>query len=92
MLLDIFECETVEEFTELTNGSFSRMVHPEDYPEVRRSIVEQISESDEKMDYVKYRIITKRGSIKYVHDYGRLVHNNTDVDLFYVFIVEQQTP
>lgn len=80
----------VEEFIELTKGSFAGMVHPEDYPEVRRSIIVQISENNRNMDYVKYRILTKKGNIKYVHDYGRLVHNDFDVDLFYVFIVEEQ--
>ncbi len=89
MLLDIFECGTVEEFVELTKGSFSGMVHPEDYPEVRKSIAAQIRENDSNLDFVKYRIITKKGNIKYVHDYGHLVHNDFDVDLFYVFVVEK---
>lgn len=88
MLLDIFECETVDEFVELTGGSFSGMVHPEDYPEVRKSIIAQIRANDTNLDFVKYRIITKNGNIKYVHDYGHLVHNDFDVDLFYVFVVE----
>ena len=90
MLLDIFECETVEEFIELTQGSFAGMVHPEDYPDVRRSIMVQISSSDRNMDFVKYRIVTKKGNVKCVRDYGRLVRNDSDVDLFYVFIVEEQ--
>ena len=89
MLLDIFECETVEEFLELTNGSFSGIVHPEDYEEVRQSIYEQLSVSDKKMDYVRYRIITQKRNVKYVRDYGHLVHIDSDVDLFYVFIVEE---
>jgi len=90
MLLDIFECETVEEFIALTHGSFAGMVHPEDYPDVRRSIMVQVSASDKNMDFVKYRIVTKNGNVKYVRDYGRLVPNDSDVDLFYVFIVEEQ--
>ena len=89
MLLDIFECETVDEFTELTNGSFRGIVHPDDYEEVRKSIYEQISISDKNMDFVRYRIITKTGKIKYVRDYGHLVKMDSDVDLFYVFIVEE---
>ena len=89
MLLDIFECETVDEFTELTNGSFKGIVHPDDYEEVRKSIYEQISISDRNMDFVRYRIITKTGKIKYVRDYGHLVKMDSDVDLFYVFIVEE---
>ena len=90
MLLDIFECGTVEEFSELTKGSFSGMVHPEDYLAVKQSIEAQIRESVSHMDFVKYRIVTKKGDVKYVRDYGRLVHNDNDVDLFYVFLVEEQ--
>ncbi|MBE5927646.1 MAG: EAL domain-containing protein [Lachnospiraceae bacterium] len=90
MLLDIFECKTVDEFTELTNGTFKGIVHPEDYQKVRESIYEQINASDKKMDYVKYRIITKSGKVKYVRDYGHLVHTDSDVDLFYVFVVEEK--
>ena len=88
MMLDIFECETLDEFLELTNGSFSGLVHPEDYQQVRRSIYQQINANDKKMDYVRYRIITKTGKVKFVRDYGHLVHVESDVDLFYVFIVE----
>ena len=89
MLLDIFECETVDEFLELTYGSFRGIVHPDDYEDVRKSIYEQINANDKKMDYVRYRIITRNGKIKYVRDYGHLVQVESDVDLFYVFIVEE---
>lgn len=90
MLLDIFECETLDEFLELTHGSFAGIVHPDDYQEVSRSIVKQINESNANLDFVKYRIITKTGKIKFVRDYGHLVHNENDADLYYVFIVEER--
>jgi EAL domain-containing protein (putative c-di-GMP-specific phosphodiesterase class I) len=89
MMLDIFECNSVDEFVELTKGSFAGIVHPDDYEEVRKSIYEQISTSDNNMDFVRYRIITKNGNIKHVRDYGHLVHGESDVDLFYVFVVEE---
>lgn len=90
MLLDIFECDTLEEFLELTKGSFAGIVHPDDYQEVSRSIVQQISESSANLDFVKYRIITKNGKVKQVRDYGHLVHNDSDADLYYVFLVEER--
>ena len=90
MLLDIFECSTLEEFLELTGGSFQGIVHPDDYQEVSRSIAMQISENSSNLDFVKYRIITKTGKVKYVRDYGHLVHNDSDADLYYVFIVEER--
>ena len=89
MLLDIFECNDLDEFLELTNGSFRGIVHPDDYMQVRKSIYDQISSNEKKMDYVRYRIITKNGKEKYVRDYGHLVNIDSDVDLFYVFIVEE---
>ncbi len=90
MLLEIFECDTLEEFLELTKGSFSGIVHPEDYQEVTRSIAKQINENESNLDFVKYRIITKTGKVKYVRDYGHLVHNDSDADLYYVFLVEER--
>lgn len=89
MLLDMFECKTMDEFLEHTQGSFAGIVHPEDYQEVSRSIARQITESDANLDFVTYRIVTRTGKIKQVRDYGHLVHNENDADLYYVFIVEE---
>ena len=89
MLLEIFDCKTLNEFLELTGGSFKGIVHPEDYQEVSRSIIEQIAKSDSNLDFVKYRIITQKGKVKYVRDYGHLVKNENDADLYYVFLVEE---
>ena len=50
---------------------------------------EQIESNDKKMDFVRYRILTKNGNVKWVRDYGHLVHVESDVDQFYVFIVEE---
>lgn len=87
-LLTIFECDTIEEFTQLTSGSFRGIVHPDDYELVNKSIYQQIGKNDDKMDFVKYRITTKTGKVKYVHDYGHWIHNELDEDMFYVFLVE----
>lgn len=87
-LLTIFECDTLEEFTELTGGTFRGIVHPDDYEMVNNSIYQQIGHRDDKMDFVKYRIKTKNGTIKYVHDYGHWIPNELEDDMFYVFLVE----
>ena len=72
----------------MTGGSFRGMVHPEDYVSVSNSINKQIERSEDNMDFVKYRIITKKGVVKQVRDYGHLVHDAGDTDLYYVFLVE----
>ena len=85
-LLKIYECDTVDEFYELTNNSFKGMVHPKDYRRVEREIYEQI-ESNDDFDYVEYRIITKTGKIKEVRDYGHLIRGEEETEnVFYVFI------
>ncbi len=86
VMLDIFGCRTLEEFKELTGYTFQGLVHPDDLDAVEDSIHTQIGRSDKQLDYVEYRIIRRDGSVRWVDDYGRLVHTESDGDLFYVFI------
>ncbi len=90
-LLSIYGCESLDEFLQLTGSSFRGMVHPEDYPKISKSIKEQVERSDTGMDFVRYRIFTKDGTVKRVRDYGRLIPGRGDVDLYYVFLVEDRT-
>lgn len=84
--LEIFGCETFEEFLEVVNGTFKGLVHPDDYERIAHSIDEQVAESASNLDYVEYRIIRKDGAIRYVDDYGRLVHSEEYGNVYYVFI------
>ena len=83
--LRLFKCGTMEEFRELTGNSFRGIVHPDDLEGVELSIQEQIEQSQDDLDYVEYRIIQKDGSIRWIEDYGHLVHNDDIGDMFYVF-------
>lgn len=85
-LLRIFQCDTMQEFRDLTGNSFKGMVHPEDLESVEKSIKEQISNSKYDLDYVEYRIIRKDGSIRWLEDYGHFVHSDSTGDIFYVFV------
>lgn len=87
-LLSIYECDSLDDFLILTNGSFRGMVHPEDYERITKSIDEQIDNNGTDMDFVTYRIVTKKGNVKHVRDYGKLIRNDADADLYYVFLVE----
>ena len=82
----IFNCDTIEEFRELTGNSFRGVVHPDDLEQVEESIKEQIQQSQYDLDYVEYRIIQKGGGIRWVDDYGHFVHSRYAGDIFYVFI------
>lgn len=85
-MLRIFGCDTREEFRKLTGYTFRGIVHPEDIDKVEASIRAQIADSREDLDYVEYRIIRKDGTVRWVEDYGHVVHTDTYGDLFYVFI------
>lgn len=85
---DIYGCDTVDEFRELTGNSFRGMVHPEDYEKIRSSINEQISQPSNRrsMDYVVYRIIRKDGAVRWVDDYGHFATLPGYGEVYYVFI------
>ena len=85
-LFRIFNCETEEEFRELTGNSFKGVVHPEDLDEVEQSIKDQIAVSKYELDYVEYRIVQKGGEIRWIEDYGHFTHSDLLGDVFYVFV------
>ena len=88
-LLRMFECETEEEFKKLTGNSFKGIVHPEDYERVVNSINQQIANSvNNNFDSVDYRIRTKKGNEFIVHDYGHLVKNEYNEEVYYVFLAK----
>lgn len=86
--LQIYGCETMEEFRELVHNSFQGMVHPEDLARIEWEIHDQISHSDQNMDYIQYRIIRKDGMVRWIDDCGHLETNTIGAGsgLFYVFI------
>ena len=64
----MFGCRDLEEFKELTGYTFRGMLHPDDYEQISSSIVEQIEQNDDNIDYVEYRIIRKDGSVRWVDE------------------------
>lgn len=87
-VLEIYGCNTMEEFRELVNSSFKGMVHKDDLNRVECEIQEQIQESENNMDYIRYRIIRKDGEVRWIDDCGHMEETGSgeDTKLFYVFI------
>ncbi|SCY43550.1 PAS domain S-box-containing protein [Lachnospiraceae bacterium XBB2008] len=85
---DIFGCDTVDEFRELTGNNFKGMIHPDDYDSIQDSIDEQIASPSNRrnIDYVVYRIIRKDGTIRWVDDYGHFATLPGYGEVYYVFI------
>ena len=53
VVCDIYGCDSLEEFKALTGFTFRGMVHPEDYNRISSSIVQQIQQSEDQMDYAE---------------------------------------
>lgn len=87
-VLSIYGCESIWEFRELVNNSFKGMVHPDDFARVDREIEEQLRSSEQKEDYVEYRIIRKDGEIRWVAECAHLDMSEEGNHLFYVFITD----
>ena len=83
---DIFGCENLDEFKELTGYTFKGMLHPDDYRKISDSITEQIDTNEDNMDYVEYRIIRKDGEIRWVDDFGHFTETKNYGGVYYVFI------
>lgn len=90
-LLDLCECQSFEEFSSLTGGTFHGFVYHDDLTRVEESIRRQIAASPYGLDTVDYRITTLGGRIVQVRDIGRLVHDANAGDLFYVVLYDKDT-
>ncbi len=86
-VVDLFECDSVEDFMAHTKGSFRSFVHAEDIDAAEDSIWGQVGKHD-KLDHIYYRIETKSGRLVNVEDFGRLVETSNGRPVFYVFIIE----
>ncbi|MDO5296815.1 MAG: response regulator [bacterium] len=84
--MELFGCQNLEEFSELTGMTFDGMLYHEDYRTIYDSIVEQISFSDKNMDYVEYRIVRRDGTIRWVNDYGHYCETEAYGGIYFVFI------
>ncbi|MCI9463211.1 MAG: GNAT family N-acetyltransferase [Lachnospiraceae bacterium] len=87
-ILRMFNCDTMEQFKELTGNSFRGIVHPDDLETVEQSIVEQIANNKYALDYVEYRIVTRDGEVRWIEDYGHFTHTDSMGDIFYVFAAD----
>ncbi len=86
IVCDIFGCQNLEEFKELTGYTFKGMLYPDDYLINEISIEEQIATSAKQMDHVIYRIVRKDGAIRWIDDYGHYAITKEYGPVYYVFI------
>ena len=87
-IIRLYECDSFEDFLSFTGRSFRGMVHPDDLSKIENEIQAQTMFGEKRHDYVRYQIRTKQGKIRYVEDFGHLLHGKNGQSFFYVFIVD----
>lgn len=85
-LIDIYGCDSIEDFRDLVGNNFRGMVHPDDYDRVDKEIWEQVKATNK--DHVRYRIIRKDGAIRHIEDYGSYIIDPDGTPWFYVTILD----
>ncbi len=86
-VLDLFECDTMEEFMQLTGGSFNGFVYAHELEAITDSIWGQVKE-DDGHTHIFYQVCTKSGTAVGVDGYGKLVRRESERPVFYVFLVK----
>ena len=75
-VIELFGCKTIQELRLYTGNSFRGMVHPEDREKVESEVLSQTFNS------------AKQGEIRYIEDFGHLLHGADGKKIFYVYIVD----
>lgn len=88
-MADLFECDSLEEFTQLVHNSFHGMVVPEELTELTENINHQQQSNDAGFNHILYHITVKGGKRKYVEDYAKRVYiDDLNCFVFFVYIVD----
>ena len=85
-MLHICGCENMEQFNEMTGGTFKGFVYEDDYEKSELAIRDCIDHSENNLDYVEYRIKRYDGSIRWIMDYGHLAYTEKYGNVFCVFV------
>lgn len=87
-LVELFGCDDLEDFLDLTGKSFKRMPLTEDYDSVERNIRILASNKLHKPEPIEYRIATKSGETRFIQHYGRQVETVQYGKIYSVFVYD----
>ena len=87
-VISLYGCSDFQDFLDYVGGCFPGMVYEEDQHKIHNEITAQTMFGEKRHDYVRYRIRTKQGVIRYIEDFGHLLHGGEGKSYFYVFIVD----
>lgn len=86
-LIESFGCDSLEDFLDLTGGSFRALPHPDDRARVEHEIREQLQKEDGDFYFLNCRVVCRDGSVLPVDAFGHRTEDSESGFLFHVFFV-----
>ena len=86
--MDIFECNDIEEFRDLIQDGFKKVIIPEDYEKANQEIKDQVQSGYLLPRQITYRTKTKKGTLKRIYHVGKVFVETPYGDIFSVFVSE----
>lgn len=91
-MIDLLECDSFEDFMHYTGGTFFSILYPGEEETLRKEFKRQLGEKDNKdhVDFLTFRIVTKKGHVVTVEDMGRKKDNPFYGELYYIFMYDKE--
>lgn len=92
VMVDLLECDDYVDFTKYTGGTFFSVVHPDDRDPMKKEFHRQLARTDNpgQIDFLSFRMVTKKGHIIEVDDAARKFRNPFYGDLYYVYFYNRK--
>ena len=92
VMVDLLECDDYEDFIKYTGCSICRSIHPDDLEPMKKEFRRQLAAkyNKEHIDFLTYRMVTKKGHIIQVESTARKSRNPFYGDLYYVYLYNRK--
>ena len=87
-VLDIFECDDIEEFKALSKDHFRKVILPEDFDMVFNELEEQRLSDVLSQKQITYRVRTAKGNVKRIYHVGKIFRHTPYGSIFSAFVSE----
>lgn len=91
-MVSLLECDDYEDFIKYTGCSICRSIHPDDLEPMKKEFRRQLAAkyNKEHIDFLTYRMVTKKGHIIQVESTARKSRNPFYGDLYYVYLYNRK--
>lgn len=87
-VIHLFECDDFADLLHYLGNNPSKALHPEDFAQAKSTISASSADRNYRHTYLKYRILTKNGKIRYTESFGHRVISDDGKSCYYVITTE----